>query len=139
LLEQATGLLTSLTLGTWCVPQVVFWLPLGFNFGGRFAKIGSSELKKSLQNGLFKDFVARKGGIFRGGAEHRPRGFLGGDLELPMSFSTWIFVCGGVQRRSLRDKIDLHTNHQNRSFLLAQTATSYRLDLFWFVCNEVAF
>ena len=46
--------------------------------------MGSSERKNSLQDGLFKNCVARKGGIFRGGAEHRPRGFLGGDLKLPM-------------------------------------------------------
>ena len=35
---------------------------------GFCAKMGSSEFKKSLQNGFFRDWVALTGGFFGGGA-----------------------------------------------------------------------
>ena len=107
------------------------------------AKMSSSELKKSLHFGLFEEIIARKGGFFFDCAQRKPRVFQGGDLRLPCAKAHGFLFVRAAEAATLRvahrDTIDLHTNHQNRSFLLAQTATSYRLDLFWFVCNGVAF
>ena len=85
-------LLTSLTLGTRRIPQIVGWLPQGWCFWLWCGKIGSSEDKNSLQIGRNCNFVARKGGFLRGGAQHRPRVFQGGDLKLVATCGD-IFVC----------------------------------------------
>ena len=42
-----------------------------------FRIMGSSELKKSLQIGFFRDSVAPWGGPLRGGTQCLPRGFQG--------------------------------------------------------------
>ena len=85
-------LLTSLTLGTWRIPQIVGWLPQGRCFWLWCGKIGSSEDKNSLQIRIFYGKVARKGGFFGGGAQRQPRVFQGGDLRLPC-LRHGFFVC----------------------------------------------
>ena len=46
---------------------------------------------------------------------------------------------GGAVKKGDVVKAVIVRTKSSGSFLLAQTATSYRLDLFWFVCNGVAF